>query len=272
MKLSDPYDAFDKLEKATIVVDTSSICALYNLQDKYKQTMIKIFQTMKDRLWLPSTVWEEYMDNRVKAIMNPVQERYGDVDFVKKGGLLRPLKDYIEQHNSKEYYHPFMDDDKYREIKALYDNMVVDYRKIQGIIKAQQEKRRNEIKAIVENDVIMNFLRTLKHGKEISYDKMLTIAREGDFRYRNLIPPGYQDSERYTDNKKVQGKTGIRQYNDLIIWKEILEYAKLNNTSVVFISNDMKNDWYELKSKEPISPRYELIREFHDYTKDNCSF
>lgn len=56
-------------------------------------------------------------------------------------------------------------------------------------------------------------------------------------------------------------------YGDLIIWKEILRYSKENNAPVLFVCNDLKNDWYHFEGNKPTNiPRHELIKEFHDET------
>ena len=49
----------------------------------------------------------------------------------------------------------------------------------------------------------------------------------------------------------------------MIIWKEIIKFAQANNTSVIFISRDVKEDWfYELHGRK-LGPRIELLKEFH---------
>jgi len=63
-----------------------------------------------------------------------------------------------------------------------------------------------------------------------------------------------------------EDKYGIQKYGDLIIWKEILAIAKEKNKSVIFITNDVKEDWYEShdKNENPKCPRHELIKEFQE--------
>ncbi len=85
----------------------------------------------------------------------------------------------------------------------------------------------------------------------------------------NEIPPGYKDA---------LTKSGIRQYGDLIIWKEILRFAKEHNTDIIFISNDVKADWIIVdesdkckKQEKPLkeelgNPIRELLAEFEEDT------
>lgn len=266
MNYFDPFGTREEWEKATIVFDTSALCTLYDLRDKYKQMMIEILDKMRSRIWLPSVVLEEYSSNRVKAITNPIREKYQEVDFIKKDKLLSPIKEFIDLQNNEEYFHPFMDSGKLEKLRSLYKQMQEKYESIKSIIVEQQDKRKDEILKLKENDVIKDFVDKLNHGNQMSYSKLLEIAKDGDWRYRNQIPPGYQDSFRYTNCKRNKGKTGIRQYNDLFIWKQILQYASSKKNSVIFITDDVKEDWYEphLFREEPKSPREELILEFKD--------
>jgi hypothetical protein len=94
---------------------------------------------------------------------------------------------------------------------------------------------------------------------------MLTIIREGKFRYENEIPPGYKDED---------DKIGFQMYGDLILWFQIIDYAKKNDCPIIFVTNDIKEDWWhqdkEGEAKE--TPRHELLYEFKDKTKQGIWF
>ena len=76
-------------------------------------------------------------------------------------------------------------------------------------------------------------------------------CEEGEKRYSKNIPPGYKD----------KGKGGLREYCDLIIWKEILGYAKEENKNVTFMTDDVKEDWWERNGKD-LNFHSKLIKEF----------
>lgn len=63
-------------QNATIVFDTSALCSLYDLTDHYRLTMVSILSSLKDRIWIPYQVKEEYLRNRKKAITNPIIEKW----------------------------------------------------------------------------------------------------------------------------------------------------------------------------------------------------
>lgn len=69
------------------------------------------------------------------------------------------------------------------------------------------------------------------------------------------MPPGYGDS------KKANNKFG-----DLLIWKEIIAYAKSKKLDIIFVTHDQKDDWWNDVSGKTIGPRVELRKEFYEET------
>ena len=100
-------------------------------------------------------------------------------------------------------------------------------------------------------------------GREFSYDELFEITKKGKHRYEFRIPPGYGDL-------KTGDKDGFQIFGDLIIWMQILEYAKDTQKPILFITNDIKkgNGWCYPDSKNSElrveSPREELIKEIKD--------
>lgn len=86
---------------------------------------------------------------------------------------------------------------------------------------------------------------------------MEDICKEGKVRYEKKIPPGYKDNT---------NKSNGNEYGDLIVWKEIIKYAKTNKQPIVFVTDDQKEDWWTIEKGFSIRPREELIKEFLDET------
>lgn len=99
-----------------------------------------------------------------------------------------------------------------------------------------------------------------KIGKPFSFQEIIEIIKEGEVRYRNMLPPGYMD-----DDEVYKKKKGFQKYGDLIIWKEILRYSSVQKRPVILICNDKKEDWFNTDKKSELeSPRHELLKEFND--------
>ena len=90
--------------------------------------------------------------------------------------------------------------------------------------------------------------------KKWKAEQFATIKKEGDDRYSKKIPPGYKDA------KKDSGD--LDKFGDLIIWKEMMAKAKADKRPVIFISDDVKEDWWWIHKGRKLGPRPELVEEF----------
>lgn len=80
------------------------------------------------------------------------------------------------------------------------------------------------------------------------------------------MPPGFKDS----------GKDGTDKYGDLVIWLQMIDKAKADGKSIVFVTADTKEDWWWKSHGHTLGPRRELVEEirreanvlFHMYTPE----
>ena len=115
---------------------------------------------------------------------------------------------------------------------------------------------------LLDDDELRDNITILFEGKVgMSYlpEKFKELCDLGTKRYENEIPPGFLD----------RGKDE-NQFGDLIIWFQIIDYAKSNEKSIVFITDDGKEDWWLKFKGKTIGPRPELIDEM--YTEANVNF
>ena len=74
-----------------------------------------------------------------------------------------------------------------------------------------------------------------------------------EHRYAQNIPPGYRDAS------KRQNEFG-NKYGDALIWFELLDEAKQKQRNVIFVTFDLKSDWWD-KTPEGSTARKELVNE-----------
>lgn len=97
---------------------------------------------------------------------------------------------------------------------------------------------------------------------EFILSELVDLFEEGEKRYKYLIPPGYIDSK-----KDEEDITKRRKFGDLIVWKEMLQHISNKGKDLIFVTNDVKEDWWELEiTKDPIEARKELQKEFKEVT------
>lgn len=249
---------------ALIIFDTNAICAMYRMTKETQKTMLEILEHIKGQLWIPGHVLYEYKKNRVEVIEEPICKWYGNPEFF-NNNYIQQVNNFIKRIEEQKYYHPYFEDKELTALKKSVDDISESMEYIKQTVRDEFGKRKSEILALRSSDDILKEFLTLPSGKELSYDDKIEIMKEGEWRYKQELPPGYMDFSK---------KQGIQKYGDLIIWKEILNKAKTDRRSVIFITNDVKQDWYEAhdKKQSPICPRHELLLEFMTMTGKDIWF
>ena len=273
---------------STVVFDSSALLEIYNYPLATRHQLYdNVFSLFTNRLWLPSHVMYEYRKNRKHVIEKPIKtykslthptSNKSDDGYVKKindslieiekmtrdtvGGQLNALIEFTKNSDK----HPFMNAGVHTEFVTAVELFQQNIQSLKSslssyIEKIEDFKSQQEVaikKTLVHDDLEQYIMENFSGGTKFTYKQLLAIAVEGKFRYDEKIPPGYEDQSQ---------KIGLQKYGDLIIWKEILQYAGTNKKDVIFVTNDGKDDWweFEVKSRKTI-PRHELIKEFHDTT------
>lgn len=251
-------------KNAIFVFDTSALLDFYFYPiESRNQIFEKIFKVLKERLWIPSHVEYEYLKNRESQIEKPISEKYNVLRDGKikdlttyKTKLLKTLED-ISKETSKSNSHPILPQreiDLFKKKAKVFSDTT---EKLTIHINSEIEKKEKEIHSLKENDTILEaFEKYLTVGESSSFKEILDLIEEGEFRYKHKIPPGYLDQ---------RDKVGTQIFGDLIVWNQILEYAKEKDSDIIFICNDLKADWcYTDNRNRIVKPREELIKEFFD--------
>lgn len=247
-----------------VIFDTSALIDFYYYPKETRQEIFdKIFLKLKDRLWIPYHVQFEYLKNRKGIIEKPIVENYIPLKNEKikeiniaKSQILKAL-DQIKKDTLKPEKHPFLPQDKIDEFIEFAKEIDKRVQQFEKDLTEEIAKQETEIKSLNDNDTILKaFEDNIEVGPELSHSEIMHIVSEGKLRYEFKIPPGYKD---------LKDKIGTQIFGDLIVWKQILSYAKDIDKNVIFVCNDLKIDWCYKDSRNRIeSPREELIKEFND--------
>lgn len=229
-------------ESAVFIFDTNVLLNLYRYSAKTRNSLLSAFESLKDRVWIPYQVAYEYMRKRCEVIYETVQryEQFAkEIDSFTNRTVetLRLTSNDEEVSELKRYLFKWLDSNKDRNLLVLN----------------------------VEEDEILDKILTIfdgKVGEGIDDEEILLIRKEGEERYKKLIPPGYMDRKKQKDREDDNNA-----YGDLIIWKQIIKYAKENKKGIVYVTHDQKEDWWNIVKGKTIGPRPELRKEFMDETK-----
>ena len=228
---------------ALVVFDTNVLLSLYRLQFDARADMISVMKGFQNRLWMPFQIGYEYHENRLGEACRPIESLRSLNDKVAK------FAKEIEDNYGKN---PYIKDFKNisRAIKSMGDK-----------IKKQLGECLNDCPNFMREDSILSELTKLYEGKvgeAYSDERLNEIFVIGEDRYTKKIPPGYIDTGKNTGDR--------HRFGDLIIWFQIIEKSKNDGCDIIFVTDDKKEDWWQLYNGNKIGPRRELITEFRKET------
>ncbi|WP_172151594.1 PIN domain-containing protein [Pseudomonas tumuqii] len=239
---SKPADNAALWTNCIFIFDTNILLNLYRYSDETRSLFVNTLETLIDKIWIPHRVAAEYLENRLGVIHEQQEEYEKTITEISK------LKSKLE--NSRQ--HPFVSEKTMKSVALSLDK-----------VKTELTENKETHTARISADEIQESIARIFDGRvgdESTNSKLEEIIKDGIERYKQKIPPGYSDIKKQSDEDTITSR--CRPYGDLIIWKDILQKAKKESASVVFITDDGKEDWWLRFKGKTIGPRPELIKEF----------
>ncbi|QLI45389.1 DUF4935 domain-containing protein [Bacillus pumilus] len=238
---------FDKNDEkiwreSTIILDTNVLLNLYRYTKETSDQILELLNKYKENLWMPHQVGLEYHYNRKLVIL----EQRGSNEKVCDAFQKIPKK-----------VREFLNDDLSIFKKRHKDDLESLVKEIKTVIneKIKGFKSISEEDDFLEEDLIrlkINDLYKNRVGDPYSKDELKTIMEEADDRFTKKIPPGYKDVK---DKKGIKFYNGVQiqnKYGDYILWRQVLDYAQKNESSVIFLTDEKKKTG-GMKLKEGLS-------------------
>jgi hypothetical protein len=236
-----------------IVLDTNVFLDFYSYG---KDTLDDYFNVLKEakkrnQLWMPHRVGFEFFERRIGIISRQLNVYDSILNYLNNPGKT------ISNLTNSSGVHAHLD---YEDISSKYTESV---KSLVGEI----EKLKMNHPDHLGNDNILESLEEIYTdslvGEPYSPQQISELIKEGEERYAKHIPPGFRDDGKTDDENKPDSN---RKYGDLIIWKQILEKAKTSNKSIIFVTNDAKDDWVQYaKDKRRLGPKPALRKEIINY-------
>lgn len=254
------FDILNNEETSLIVLDTNILLGLVEVTNNTGLCLLNIFNEIKNIIWIPYQVYNEFETNR-NSVYSDACRKYDLLIKRLSISINRTSKNLLDELRQYCKYNSELLEDLEEELnlKNQYINNAVE--KYKMCIGDRFAKDNDDLKQLI-ND-IEKFVEDLKKdnrtGNKLRIEEILEIVKEGDIRYKYYFPPGYKDSKKF----------GIKAFGDLFIWKEILNLPKkMNLNRILFVTNDLKEDWWKLKdgniklTEDQLVMRYELYSEF----------
>lgn len=242
-------------KKAVVVLDTNVLIHLYYYSPDYSNFALNCLNQIYDAIMIPSTVALEYEMRQNKEYRN-IKRNIQRVDDSIKQQIVTAKNSMMNTCDDLEKL-KFPDIDELRNIIDKY------HLQLKKWTNDFFEERKGTIEFLAatwdEKDPVKSLFDNLKATQHIMHELergiLYQMSDEANKRFNakpEPIPPGFKD----------KGKNcGIRKYDDYFIWKEIMIFAKKNHTDVIFVTDDLKCDWWET-SKKGMVFHHKLIEEF----------
>lgn len=232
-------ETFDALwENALIVLDANILLDFYRLSKSTCDDLFEVLKALKERIWIPYQAASEYHKNIVNVIKYQIKQN--DEALL----ALNTFKKFID--NKRSY--PILTDSLNKKTTKLTEEL-----------KSFLERQKEELLKIIFEKSIKDDIRDFFDGKigdGFSDDQLKSYFKEAEERYKLNVPPGFKDSEKNNSNK----------YGDYIIWREIIAKATNDDKDILFITDDVKCDWFIEINGKRIGPHPFLLNEFKKQT------
>ncbi|NOU72528.1 hypothetical protein GC098_14010 [Paenibacillus sp. LMG 31458] len=256
------------LEEPVVVLDTNCLFDGYRFSSATNQYIFDVLESANVNIKLPAQVLQEFEHGR-ETEKSKALARYKDASKE----LLQNIKTFKTDMSGKLASYEKSD---FPSVDNLSNRLMDLINSMRAEVNTYEQQIESEIqtnKEVLDKDLPSILVRSLSSlgnvGIPFNISELIAIFEEGERRYKYKLPPGYGDI-----GKSKNGDDLKRQYGDLLIWKEILKWASQLQKPFIFVTNDNKEDWWELEkgSKRPLQARAELLQEFSSYNSNGIVF
>ncbi|WP_328538990.1 PIN-like domain-containing protein [Streptomyces sp. NBC_00344] len=231
------------LKEGLIALDANVLLAPYKVDSDARKQIFEILTHLKDRLWVPYQAGYEFFKNR-PAVMAGEDKVYQSLETP-----LIAARKKVEEHLKSIAGHPVITPSDTKDILNGIDQII-------SKIHILQKGRDSRLEDSLRDDAILKKWEDLldsRIGERPSPESHHAMIETVTKRYTEGTPPGLQDEDK-PDNS----------HGDGILWLQLLDKARVTESPILLITDDVKDDWYRRHGGKTIGPRIELVREMQD--------
>lgn len=229
-------------DNCLFVLDANVLLSLYRFSDATRVELFKVFNSLKERLWIPHQVAQEYLANRLVVIGDQVKSYE---DTVRK---VEGLKKSLENVNQA----PFVSVETQQAAAKVFDMLNKEFAQNKDVHdrRIYSDDIKDELEALFEGRV----------GAPYSRDEMEELLTKGKARYDEKIPPGFADAKKGGESELFADR--CKPYGDYVVWLQMINKAKASGVPIIFVTGDVKEDWWLSFQGKTIGPLPALVQEF----------
>lgn len=281
-----PDSNYEKIwDNSIFILDTNILLNLFRYPESARNDFLKVLRKIQPTLWIPFIAGLEFYEN-VESVKNSQIKAYSQIfgllEKTKENevSLINDFINDLKKLNLDKRHFEISEQELIESLKSHHSEYLKSINTLQEkyLFESQESNAKFE-KIKKENDKLMNNLESIlknRIGKTPNNQECIDkINSEAKKRYSELIPPGYKDSSKNRDSKKrvliYDSLKFNREYCDFYIWKEIIQIAKDSKeekVNLIFITDDVKEDWWRITNGKTTGPRIELIDEIKSSTEN----
>ncbi|GHH46419.1 hypothetical protein GCM10017774_49320 [Lentzea cavernae] len=236
------------LTSGLVVLDTNVLLNLYRFDQQARVDLLAVLWRIRDGIWIPHQALEEFWRNREAAILSRSNMRREALDALQKP--VRAISHTIENWCRSVG----ISRERQSELMDLVDST---HRALRGVIEVPDGDDPLHGARDTNRDPVFAALRPMLEGRVgtgLPSEDLVVALQEADRRAAGRIPPGYMDRD----------KPDHRGPGDYLVWEQTLREAGQRSVDVLFVTSDVKEDWWRKVRGAPAGPRVELVDELRD--------
>jgi hypothetical protein len=243
--LSD-QQRMEAFERGFVSLDANALLDMYRFTPAARDEFIAVLSTMKSRLFITHQAAREFVRNRLKVYDERIEGTIKDSDDITDSLKLvdSKIRGFARRYQIAESDR----DNLLSEVAQLIENVKQSLREA-----AEYDLRREDVRLGVD-DVLREFDKLFEGriGSKMAESDYRTAIEVASQRRKQKVPPGYMDTK---------DGDAERQAGDYLVWRQLMDEAKVHQRPVLLICNEDKEDWILKHRGESIGPRPELVLE-----------
>lgn len=236
------------LESGTIALDANVLLDLYRTGTDQRTQILSLFERpyIRRRVWIPYQVGLEFQRNRLE-VARQHQPQYEKIrtDVAKLEASMSSALSGVRDTEVQKSIREVVAENLSAAAKAITSHL--NALENQHVIAYEKIRIDDPLRARLD-DILADPEQVGPKPDDVTIEERKKAATD---RYEREVPPGYLDANK-PDNS----------HGDVLIWFEILDHAEKFSRPVLFVTSDVKPDWYRREAGDNLGPRPELKSEF----------
>ena len=232
------------LTAGMLVPDANVLLNLYRFTAETQADLLSALGTAQERIWVPHQVMIEFWRNRESKLTEAKKQT--DESLQKLEELKAQAVAALRTWENAVALDSLRRKNLEASLSTGFDEVTDEISKIIAADKDRQHRNTNDDPVVRQLESVLQG----RVGAPMPPSVMEAAAKEGLRRVAEQIPPGYKDKRKGDDAA-----------GDYLVWKQVIDEAKLRKVDVLFITGDIKEDWWRRVDGQTIGPRPELVEE-----------